>query len=144
LRDHVSRYLKRRCLVNVDPVVRLATFLPIDVSVELRLRPTANSVQVREAAEKWVRRFLDPYAGGLDGEGWPFKGTLYAADFARLVGDLPEVRHVVQVALYDMSKADPRAEPGWNEGDGAPSLVLGEHDLFVVRRVRVRTEELGE
>lgn len=144
LRDHVSRYLKRRCLVNVDPVVRLATFLPIDVSVELRLRPTANSVQVREAAEKWVRRFLDPYTGGLDAEGWPFKGTLYAADFARLVSDLPEVRHVVQVALYDMSKADPRAEPGWNEGDGSPSLVLGEHDLFVVRRVRVRTEELGE
>ncbi|MCB9776970.1 MAG: baseplate J/gp47 family protein [Alphaproteobacteria bacterium] len=142
LRDHVSRYLKRRCLINVDPVVRLAKFLPIDLSVTLRLRPNANIVQVREAAQAWVLSFLDPYEGGLDGEGWPFGGTLYAQDFARLVSDIAEVRHVVDVQLHDMRAADlERGVPGWEEGEGDPELVLDDHDLFMVRRVRITTED---
>jgi len=141
LRDHVSTYLKRRCLINVDPVVRLAAFMSTDVSMTLRLRPNANVILVRENAAAWIRRFLDPYEGGIDGEGWPFGGTLYAQDFARMVSDIEEVRHVSEVELFDMSDADPRAVPGWEEGHGDDELVLTEHDLFVVRRVRVRTEE---
>ena len=141
LRDHVSRYLKRRCLINVQPMVRLADFMPVDVSVTLRLRPNANFLQVREEAERWVSDFLDPYTGGLDGEGWPFGGTLYGQDFARLVTDLSEVRHVVSVRLFDMSGMDRRAVPGWEEGEGADELTLGTQDLFAVRRIRIQTEE---
>ena len=145
LRDHVQRYLKKRCLINVLPVVRLAQFLPIDVSVTLRLRPNANLLAVREAAQKWVERFLDPYVGGLDGQGWPFSGTLYAQDFARMVSAINEVRHVVDVALYDMGgERRRRGVPGWEEGEGVKELFLVEHDLFAVRRVRIRTEEAEE
>lgn len=145
LRDHVQQYLKRRSLINVDPVVRLAQFMPIDVSVTLRLRPNANLLAVREAASKWVERFLDPYVGGLDQQGWPFGGTLYAQDFARMVSAIPEVRHVVDVALYDMSgEKKRRSVPGWEEGEGVKELFLVEQDLFAVRRVRVRTEEVIE
>jgi hypothetical protein len=122
----------------------LARFQRIDVSVELRLRPNSNVIQVREAAETWIKRFLDPYNGGLDGEGWPFGGTLYAQDFARMVTDIAEVRHVVAVDLYDQSGADPAAPPRWAEGAGSSELLLTEHDLFVVRKVRVRAEEVGE
>ena len=145
LRDHVQAYLKRRSLINVEPVVRLAQFMAIDVSVTLRLRPNANVIQVREAASVWVHRFLDAYVGGLDADGWPFGGTLYAQDFARLVSDVPEVRHVVDVQLYDMSAPEKaRSAPGWEEGQGTRELVLTDHDLFVVRRVRVRTEDSDE
>ena len=139
LRDHAEVYLKKRCLINVDPKVRLATFMPLDVSVTLRLRPNANQLVVREDAEYWVAAFLDPYVGGLDGEGWPFSGTLYAADFARMVSDVGEVRHVVDVQLYDMTGRE-KAGPGWEEGEGAQELHLMAHDLFAVRRIRVRTE----
>ncbi|NOY27728.1 MAG: hypothetical protein GXP62_17840, partial [Oligoflexia bacterium] len=132
----------RRCLINVNPVVRLAAFLPIDVSVTVRLRPNANIIQVREAAGAWVKDFLDAYGGGLDRDGWPFGGTLYAQDFARMVSEITEVRHVIDVQLYDMSKADfRRAVPGWEEGEGESELVLTSHDLFVVRRVRITTED---
>jgi hypothetical protein len=145
LRDHVQGYLKRRALINVHPVVRLADALPIDVSVTLRLRPNANLLAVREAAQAWVERFLDPYEGGLDGGGWPFRGTVYAQDFARMVSDIPEVRHVVDVALYDMGgERRRRGVPGWEEGEGVKELVLTQHDLFTVRRVRVRTEDVAE
>ncbi len=144
LRDHVRAYLKRRSLINVDPVVRLACFRPIDVSVLLRLRPNANILVVREQAIAWIRRFLDAYDGGFDKDGWPFGGTLYAQDLARLVADLPDVRHVAQVRLYDM--ADParqREGPGWEQGEGVESLQQEGHDLFLVRRIRVLAEEAG-
>ncbi len=145
LRDHVQAYLKRRCLINVLPKVRVATFMPVDVSVTLRLRANANLISVREAAHKWIETFLDPYAGGLDRQGWPFGGTLYAQDFARMVSDLPEVRHVVDVALYDMAGERRRlGRPGWEEGEGVKELMLNEHDLFAARRIRVRSEEIGE
>ncbi len=145
LRDHVFRHLKQRCLVNVQPVVRLARFMEIDLSLDLRLRPNANVLQVREQARRWVEAFLDPYTGGLDGDGWPFGGTLYAQDFARMVSDIPEVRHVGLVHLYDVSEAAPGVVvPGWEEGEGHTELFLESHDLFVVRRVRVRAEETGQ
>ncbi len=141
LKEHVERYLGRRCLVNVQPRVRLATFKEVDVAVDLRLRPNANFVLVREQARAWVRRFLDPYVGGLDGAGWPFQGTLFAQDFGRMVTDIPEVRHVVRVHVYDVNPEDPT--PGWERGQGQSTLVLDEHDLFILRHVRVVSEELA-
>ncbi|MEQ1502468.1 MAG: baseplate J/gp47 family protein [Myxococcota bacterium] len=150
LKEHVQKYLAKRCLVNVQPRVRLATFQPVDVSITLRLRSNANFVQVREQAKTWVRRFLDPYTGGIDGLGWPFRGTLFAQDFGRMVADLVEVRHVVEVQVYPNptgsvgavpSSGGPGLAPGWERGEGHQTLVLGEHDLFVLHNVRVVSEE---
>ena len=115
--------------------------MEIDISLDLRLRPNANVMQVREQARRWIEGFLDPYTGGLDGDGWPFSGTLYSQDFARMVSDIHEVRHVSDVQLYDMNGKDARSVPGWEEGLGTGELILNEHDLFVVRRVRVLSEE---
>jgi predicted phage baseplate assembly protein len=140
LKEYVQKYLSRRCLVNVRPVVRLATFQQVDVSLVLRLRPNANFMLVREQARAWVRKFLDPYTGGLDAQGWPFGGTLYAQDFARMVTDLPEVRHVVEVQVYESSN-DGTGSPGWERGSGVQTLVLDTKDLFVIRHVRVVSEE---
>ncbi|MEC7984610.1 MAG: baseplate J/gp47 family protein, partial [Myxococcota bacterium] len=141
LRDHVSAYLKRRCLINVNPVVRLAEFRSLDISLTLRLRPNSNIILVREEAEKWILNFLDPYTGGLDREGWPFGGTLYAQDLARMVTDIADVRHVTLVELFDGSKEDARGNPGWETRLGDGEISLEDHDLFVVRRIRVRIEE---
>ena len=128
----------------MQPKVRLATFMPIDVSLTVRLRGNANPITVREAASIWVRRFLDPYDGGLDRSGWPFGGTLYAQDFARLVSEIFEVRHVSGVALYDRTAAAAgpgRQRPGWEEGTGAQELVLDQADLFYCQRVRILFED---
>jgi len=138
LRDHVSSYLQSRCLINVQPVVRLARFLMIDISITLRLRPKSNIIQVREAAQTWVSHFLDPYVGGLDGEGWPFSGRLYAQDFARMVLEIPEVRHVMSVQLFDLSGKDTRSVPGWELGSGEEELSLRDFDLFYARRIRIQ------
>jgi hypothetical protein len=58
-----------------------------------------------------------------------------------MVADIPDVRHVIDVQLYDASGEKKRGVPGWEEGEGQRELVLVMQDLFTVRRVRVRTEE---
>ena len=141
LRDHVSAHLKKRCLINVNPEVRLARFMPVDISVTLRLRPNTNVIHVRETAERWVRAFLDPYEGGIDREGWSFGGTLYAQDFARMVTDIQEVRHVSDVRLYGDLGEGERPLPGWEKGEGQSELQLAEDDLFQVKRIRIEIED---
>jgi predicted phage baseplate assembly protein len=141
LRDHVSSYLRKRCLININPKVRLAEFKPIDISLTLRLRPNANVIHVREQAEAWARAFLDPYEGGIEREGWSFGGTLYAQDFARMVSDIREVRHVSEVRLYgDLEEGD-RPLLGWETGEGMEVLQLTQRDLFQVMRIRVQIED---
>ncbi|TVQ94136.1 MAG: hypothetical protein EA397_03230 [Deltaproteobacteria bacterium] len=144
LKEHVRKYLSRRCLVNVQPVVRLATFQEVDVSLSVRLRPNTNLIQVRERASAWVTNFLDPYSGGIDGQGWPFKGTLYAQDFGRMVTDIPEVRHVTDVQLFEVQDGRDKDYPGWEKGVGVDTLVLERSDLFVIRRVRILAAEEGD
>ncbi len=85
--------------------------------------------------------FLDPYQGGLDRDGWPFGATLYGQDFGRMVLDLSEVRHVVDVQLFPIADEREGSVPGWEEGRGASTVVLEDRDLFVLRRVRVLTDE---
>ncbi|MCO4744014.1 MAG: baseplate J/gp47 family protein [Proteobacteria bacterium] len=140
LKDHVQQYLARRCLVNVQPVVRLATFQKVDVSIVLRLRANTNLLQVRDRAQAWIARFLDPYFGGLDADGWPFGATLYAEDFGRMVTDIPEVRHIMDVEVYAVGADDDEKVPGWEAGRGSRTLVLESDDLFQVRNIRVRAE----
>lgn len=143
LKEHVQRYLAKRCLVNVRPRVRLATFRIIDVSVKLRNRQYANPILVRERVMEWIRTFLDPYVGGLDGQGWPFASTLYAQDFGRMVTDVEEVRHVVEVNLFGVEGLDDA--PGWQRIPGMETgdqiLPLEGHDLFRTREVRVQFAE---
>ncbi len=144
LKEHVRKYLSSRCLVNVTPEVRLATFKEIDVSVTVRLRPNANILQIRERAAGWIHWFIDPYRGGIERSGWPFGGTLYAQDFGRMVSVIPEVRHVEQVELFEVGEGIDSDYPGWEKGRGESAMVLDEHDLFVVRRVRVVAARDGD
>ena len=58
-----------------------------------------------------------------------------------MVSEVPEVRHVVNVQLYDMAKRDPRDPSGWEEGLGENEIILENHDLFSLRRVRVVIED---
>ena len=52
---------------------------------------------------------------------------------------------MVSVELYDMSEGDSRRRsPGWEEGEGLSELALRSHDLFALRKVRIRTEEATE
>ena len=103
LRQVVEDYVRERCLINIRPIVRLATFCSIDISLRIRLHSNTDIVSVRENVKTWLESFLDPYRGGFDQKGWPFKGTLYQQDISRMLADIPEIRHLSDVELYDVS-----------------------------------------
>lgn len=140
LRDLVKAHLAARCLLNVSPQVRLATFMPIDILITIRLRPNSDGIRVKDTAKAWVHTFLDPYDGGLEGEGWPFQGTLFSADFGRLVKDIPQIRHVSDVRIFNRTNIDDTTGPGWETGQGVEVLQLSKHDLFVLNAVRIVAE----
>ena len=123
--------------MNVRPEVRLAKYRAIDVRLRLRVLPSANRMGVRSESERWIRSFLDPYRGGVGGCGWPFGGTLFAEDFGRLIADLPDVRHVMGVELFELTGGAAALHPGWVHGGGVARVCLVDADLFVVRHVLV-------
>jgi hypothetical protein len=59
-----------------------------------------------------------------------------------MVADIPDVRHVIDVQLFDVSgEKRQRGVPGWEEGEGVREIVLTTTDLLNVRRIRIRTED---
>ena len=138
LAEHVQRHLARRCLVNVQPMVELAAFVPVDVEVAVRLRGPGQAHAAEPEIEAWIRRFLDPWSGGIDGTGWPFGATLYPQDLARMAADVSAVRHVVGMRAFPIGAlSDP---PGWERGRGQSTLSLEGAELLSLRFVRVRVE----
>ena len=90
----VRDYVTERCLINTQVKVDMAELVSIAVELQCRLQPGTNPSGVRERAEEWVVRFLDPYEGGVDGEGWPFGELPRAEDLQHIITEIPEIRHV--------------------------------------------------
>ena len=114
LRQVVEDYVKERCLINIHPIVRLATFCSVDISLRIRLHNNTDVVSVREQVKNWLQSFLDPYNGGFDQKGWPFKGTLYQQDISRMLSDIPDIRHLSDVELYDVSGKENHNMAAWD------------------------------
>ena len=98
-------------------------------------------IAVREQAQVFVRKFLDPYDGGIENKGWPFGGTLYAQDFGRIVSEISAIRHVTDVKLFGVEEGRDQQFPGWEKGQGSDLLTLDNEDLFIVRHVRILSED---
>jgi hypothetical protein len=155
LRQVVEDYVKERCLINIRPIVRLATFCSIDISLKIRLHSNTDVVSVRERVRKWLHLFLDPYEGGFDEKGWPFKGTLYRQDISRMLAEITEIRHLSDVELYDVSGRENHNTAAWDMSsdvfDEEESSVKGllpqseirllTYDLFHLRRIRIYVED---
>ena len=155
LRQVVEDYVRERCLINIRPIVRLATFCSIDISLRIRLHSNTDIVSVRENVKRWLESFLDPYRGGFDQKGWPFKGTLYQQDISRMLAEIPEIRHLSDVELYDVSDKENHNVAAWDmasdvfgtEEQGAKGLLpqseirLLAYDLFHLRRIRIYVED---
>ena len=60
----------------------------------------------------------------LDGEGWVFGETLYGEDFARMVCDLPEIRHIMDVLIYRIVGEDPCSVSDLESDSGVDELSL--------------------
>ncbi|MFF8790224.1 hypothetical protein [Streptomyces sp. NPDC015125] len=71
---------------------------------------TADQERTRRAAERALRRFFHPTAGGPDGRGWPWGRRVHAGDVFGVLEAVPEVRETTDVGLSVGDEAVPSVE----------------------------------
>lgn len=83
----VRRYLDARRLVTTELYTASARFRTVTVDATLELAPGASISATRAAATAALHRYFHALAGGDDGLGWPFGGTIhFSGVFQRLLG----------------------------------------------------------
>jgi hypothetical protein len=102
LRAAVHKYLAARAPATV-PASRIAvigpTYLLVGVSATIVPTTPDQSGDVTAAVEAAVAAFLQPVAGGPEGQGWPFGRDVFLSDLATIVEDLPGVDHARHLEL---------------------------------------------
>ncbi|GEM_PF-758825 len=104
----VQEYVAERCLINTQVRVQMVQLIPVTVELRCLLNPRTNPSGVRERAEEWITRFLDPYFGGVDGGGWPFGDVPRSQDLQHILKEIPEIRHVEECTVL---RAPPQGSP---------------------------------
>ncbi|MFH8786637.1 hypothetical protein [Streptomyces roseoverticillatus] len=80
---------------------------------------TADQERTRRAAERALRRYFHPTAGGPDGRGWPWGRRVHTGDVFTVLEAVPEVRATTDVRLF-VSDGD---VPSVEVSDGGLVLV---------------------
>jgi hypothetical protein len=104
----VQEYVAERCLINTQVRVQMVQLVSVTVELRCLLNPRTNPSGVRERAEEWIVRFLDPFVGGVDGKGWPFGEVPRSQDLQHILKEIPEIRHVEECTVL---RAPPPGAP---------------------------------
>lgn len=116
LRAAVLAYLNERRPLGVTLDVRRVRFFLISVKAKLRLPARSEPgliAEVKQRAEDALYRYLNPYTGGPQGQGWPFDRDLHVSEISGLLQRIPQVEFVEEIQIT-------MAEPG---AAGAPQVV---------------------
>jgi predicted phage baseplate assembly protein len=102
LRAAVLAELGKRSLISTSVDVRSPR--AVVVTVELRVKIARGNDPLRRSAmqqqiEQALYRFLDPYEGGPQGDGWPFGRALHAAEIYNLLQRSTDLEFVEQCDL---------------------------------------------
>jgi len=97
LLGRVKAYLEPRRLLTVRHAVIAPLYAPVAVTASFVRRPDAGPLL--EAVEKAIRSFLDPLAGGPEGEGWPFGRDVYVSEIYHALEAVPGLDFVTEVKL---------------------------------------------
>jgi predicted phage baseplate assembly protein len=83
LRQNVLDDLGSRCLLGSAIEVRLPELLWVSVKADLRVGRYSRPGLLKEVEARAIDalyKFLNPFVGGVDGEGWPFGRDLYLSE----------------------------------------------------------------
>lgn len=135
LREAVARYLDDYRLLTVRLDIREPEYLRVAAEVAVTAEPEADPQRVRADVERELYRFLNPLAGGPDGDGWPFGRPLYPSD---VYACLQRVRGIAFIESLKLSLVRPGGEP--DEIDGR--LPVPVHGLVASGEHRVRVARM--
>lgn len=111
LRDTVREYLQERCPLGIDVDVQPTPYVWVAVEAILHLAEPLDPLleaEVRRRAEAELYRYLNPYVGGPQGQGWPFGRPLHAAE---LTSRLQQIRYVEFVQPLKIIETDSEGRP---------------------------------
>lgn len=92
---HLNSYRMLTTEVFVLPPV----YIPVSIEVVIVNDPLYLKDSVSKAAKDELVRFLDPFVGGVDGDGWPFGRGVFISDIHKILNRVQGVDYVVSVIL---------------------------------------------
>ncbi len=102
---YVKNYIDERRLVSTVLEVIKPSYIEISIKVTLiRRGVSAQTERLRREIEDRLRKYLHPLVGGRDASGWPFGRSVYKADLAHIVEDIPGVEVIDAITIYDEDK----------------------------------------
>lgn len=102
LRAAVLAYLNDRRPLGITVEARKARFFMISVQAKLRMPARSDPsfvAEVQQRAEAALYRYLNPYTGGPQGQGWPFDRDLHVSEISGLLQRIPGVEFVEDLQM---------------------------------------------
>jgi hypothetical protein len=90
----ILAFLDQRRLVTTVVHVVGPAFTPLSFTMTVRARQGVNVTTLAGSIRKGIARFVDPYVGWLDGEGWPFGRKVYRSELYQQIEGIAGVDHV--------------------------------------------------
>lgn len=126
LRVRVREALDRRRVVGISLDIQPPQYVWVSVQAAVRADPRLPAEAVRQRAEAALGRYLDPFLGGPDGEGWPFGREVRPTELYAVLQRAEGVEVVENVQLSVLETA--RDGSAWRRVDGhlplAPHAVI--------------------
>ena len=119
----IAAALDARRVVGVSVEVAPPHYQGVTVAVRLRARRTAAVDEVREAALAALHRYLHPWFGGPDGNGWRFGRPVSLGDVHAALASIPGLDYVEDARLY---AADPLTAV---RGEASARIEIGADSL---------------
>jgi hypothetical protein len=98
----VSKYLSEQVApADVEVVACAPTYRRIRTEVGFVARPSADSGEIIRDTIAKLNGYLHPLAGGEDGRGWPFEGTLYYSKLMRHLLEIsPDILAIPRLRIF--------------------------------------------
>ena len=95
----VQRDLDKRRLLTSRVEIDEPEYRWVTANVRAKLSREADPKVVQSALEAQLYKFLNPLAGGADGQGWPFGATLHISQVYATLQGLPGIDYIERVNL---------------------------------------------
>ena len=132
LYDDLVNHLDSRRLLGATVEVGTPYYQGISVAVLIRALPGRPEKLVRQRALDALYRYINPFTGGADGQGWPFDADLNGASLYQLLGSIDGVDRVDEVVLFDYDLRN-----GQRRGNGLDVVRLAGDSLFLSAAHRI-------
>jgi predicted phage baseplate assembly protein len=124
LRRQIEEHLDEHRLLTAQLAVRTPDYKRVSITVDLQASAQAEPRRVEQAVAARLEALLNPFVGGLEGEGWPFGRDLYLSD---LYASIQGVEGVEYIRDLQMSWLDRRNRPHVE----TKKIELLEHEVII-------------